>query len=170
MIGVDGMDPGFVQRHWTICRLLTVFAIKQLPRLATTTPPESRRMVHVHHRPQSRRTRHLRFRDSRPPNARTVSFTDRTTPTLQFFARAVHLPLARSHVESLRKGKAFWETLGEHGIPVTVIRMPSNYPPSPTGNELAGMETPDLRGTQSTFSFYTDNPTRLRGGGRRSDR
>jgi hypothetical protein len=36
--------------------------------------------------------------------------------------------------------------------------MPANYPPSATGNELAGMETPDLRGTQSTFSFYTDSP------------
>ena len=59
---------------------------------------------------------------------------------------------------SLRYGKAFWETLNERHIPVTVIRMPANYPPVRAGNALSGMGTPDLRGTQGTFTFYTDDP------------
>ena len=68
------------------------------------------------------------------------------------------LPLSKPRVVSLRKGKAFWEMLAARGIPVTVIHMPANYPPLDAGEELAGMGTPDLRGTQGTFSFYTDDP------------
>ena len=36
--------------------------------------------------------------------------------------------------------------------------MPANYPPVRAGDALAGMGTPDLRGTQGTFTFYTDDP------------
>ena len=36
--------------------------------------------------------------------------------------------------------------------------MPVNYPPVKAGEALAGMGTPDLRGTQGTFAFYTDDP------------
>lgn len=73
------------------------------------------------------------------------------------------LPLSPARVTLLRKGKAFWQSLVEHGIPVTIIHIPVNYPPLPFGDELAGMGTPDLRGTQGTFSFYTDDPGQIAG-------
>lgn len=69
------------------------------------------------------------------------------------------IPLSGGDVKLLRRGKAFWQFLSERGIPVTVDRVPSNFPPSPTkGNTLAGMGTPDLLGGYGTFSFYTDDP------------
>ena len=68
------------------------------------------------------------------------------------------LPLTRPQVVSLRKGRAFWELLEAHGVPATIIHMPANYPPVESGNALSGMGTPDLRGTQGTFAFYSDDP------------
>ena len=71
------------------------------------------------------------------------------------------LPLSGSRIVSLRKGTAFWQLLAGHGVPVTVVRMPTNYPPLAAGRALAGMGTPDLRGTLGTFSFYTDDPEEI---------
>ena len=78
---------------------------------------------------------------------------------------AVHLgswviPLGGGSAEQLRKGKAFWQVLDQHGIPNTIFRIPANFPPAPAkGRTLSGMGTPDLRGTYGTFSFYTDDAT-----------
>jgi predicted AlkP superfamily phosphohydrolase/phosphomutase len=70
------------------------------------------------------------------------------------------IPIGGGSVEQLRQGVAFWQILDQHGIPNSVFRIPSNFPPVPTkGRTLSGMGTPDLRGTYGTFSFYTDDPT-----------
>lgn len=70
------------------------------------------------------------------------------------------IPLGGGSAEQLRQGTAFWQILDQHGIPNTVVRIPSNFPPVPAkGKTLSGMGTPDLRGTYGTFSFYTDDPT-----------
>ncbi|MGB7603329.1 MAG: alkaline phosphatase family protein [Candidatus Sulfotelmatobacter sp.] len=69
------------------------------------------------------------------------------------------IPLGGGSAEQLRKGKAFWEILDQHGVPNSVFRIPANFPPVPAnGQTLSGMGTPDLRGTYGTFSFYTDDP------------
>jgi hypothetical protein len=70
-------------------------------------------------------------------------------------------PLSKGRVISLRQGKAFWQILAEHNIPVTMIRMPTNYPPVEAGKAIAGMGTPDLQGTFGTFTFYTDDPEEI---------
>jgi len=65
-------------------------------------------------------------------------------------------PLSGGSFELLRRGRAFWEVLENHGIETTVVRMPANFPPSGTATrELSGMGTPDLRGNYGEFSFYT---------------
>ena len=69
-----------------------------------------------------------------------------------------HFPIGfgGGEMELLRKGRAFWEVLENHGVESTVLRMPANFPPSGTASrELSGMGTPDLRGTSGEFSFYT---------------
>ena len=79
------------------------------------------------------------------------------------------LPLSSPRVISLRKGSPFWQTLAEHGVSVNIVRMPTNYPPLNVGQAIAGMGTPDLRGTLGTFAYYTDEPdevTRAVAGGR----
>ncbi|HVW07380.1 MAG TPA: alkaline phosphatase family protein, partial [Bryobacteraceae bacterium] len=69
------------------------------------------------------------------------------------------LPLSSARVRSFRHGRAFWQLLSDAGVPVTVIRMPANYPPiEHAGFALAGMGTPDLEGTFGTFTSYTDDP------------
>ena len=74
------------------------------------------------------------------------------------------IPLGSGSAEQLRRGKAFWEILDDHGIPNSVFRIPANFPPVPAkGETLSGMGTPDLRGTYGTFSFYTDDPTAVAG-------
>jgi predicted AlkP superfamily phosphohydrolase/phosphomutase len=65
-------------------------------------------------------------------------------------------PLSSGTIELLRRGRAFWEVLENHGIETTIVRMPANFPPSGTATrELSGMGTPDLRGTYGEFSFFT---------------
>ena len=69
----------------------------------------------------------------------------------------------------LRKGKTFWQMLGERGLRSTIFRMPVNFPPvKAPGRSLSGMGTPDLLGSQGTFSFYTNQrknwPAQVSGG------
>jgi hypothetical protein len=71
------------------------------------------------------------------------------------------LPLSSARVETLRRGQAFWKILADGHIPVAVIHMPTNFPPVKVGEALAGMGTPDMRGTQGTFTYFTDDPEEL---------
>jgi predicted AlkP superfamily phosphohydrolase/phosphomutase len=160
VIGVDGMDPGFVERHWA--DLPSLDRLRQLgsfSRLGTTTPPQSPVAWSTFITgldPADHGIFDFVHRD--PVTHELFLSTDRTIPPRFTLPLGQYvLPLARPRIESLRKGKEFWRILADHGIPVMVIRMPANYPPSAIGEELAGMETPDLRGTQGTFSFYTDH-------------
>lgn len=74
------------------------------------------------------------------------------------------IPLGGGSAEQLRQGEAFWQILDRHGIPNSIFRIPSNFPPvRAEGETLSGMGTPDLRGTYGTFSFYTDDPTAMAG-------
>jgi predicted AlkP superfamily phosphohydrolase/phosphomutase len=67
------------------------------------------------------------------------------------------IPLSGGQVRNLRKGKAFWQVLEEANVPATIFKMPSNYPPVPSRQRtLAGMNTPDLKGSYGIFNFYTD--------------
>lgn len=67
-------------------------------------------------------------------------------------------PVGKPIVSFLRKSKAFWTILGNNGIFSHIIRVPITFPPKKFyGAMLSAMCTPDLRGTQGTFSFYTTN-------------
>jgi predicted AlkP superfamily phosphohydrolase/phosphomutase len=160
VIGVDGMDPEFVGRHWSDLPNLAALRDRgSFARLATTTPPQSpvawstfttgldpagHGIFDFVHRDPNTMEPFLSMGETRPPR-----FSIPLGP--------YELPLSRPQVVSLRKGKAFWELLEARGIPATVIHMPANYPPVESGAAISGMGTPDLRGTQGTFSFFTDN-------------
>lgn len=70
------------------------------------------------------------------------------------------VPLKGGKVVLNRRGKAFWQILGERDVNNVVFRIPSNFPPAPGENcrMMSGMGTPDMTGTYGTFSYYTDNP------------
>ena len=161
VIGVDGMDPDFVENHWAdLPHLAAIRARGSYSRLATTTPPQSP-------------TAWSSFITGLDPSDHGIfDFVHRDPATMQPFLSmaetkpapfhltfgAWQLPLSRPRIVSLRKGKAFWRILGEHGISATIVHIPANYPPADSGKSLAGMGTPDLQGTEGSFSYYTDDP------------
>src|SRR5215469_18627847 len=68
--------------------------------------------------------------------------------------------LAQPRVVNQRRGTAIWQVLSQAGIPSVVLRCPCTFPPdSIEGRMLAGVGVPDLRGSQSKGTFYTQNRT-----------
>lgn len=94
-----------------------------------------------------------------PANVRPESAMVRTLPSdWTISVGSWVIPLSGGKIEQLREGRAFWELLHESGVPVTIYRMPVNFPPAEAGHALSGMGTPDLLGTSGTFTFYTTQP------------
>jgi predicted AlkP superfamily phosphohydrolase/phosphomutase len=73
----------------------------------------------------------------------------------------------RPTVELRRKSQPFWKILGDHQIGCTVLRVPITFPPEKfNGKLLSAMCTPDLKGTQGSFSrFTTREPSQAYTGG-----
>jgi len=66
------------------------------------------------------------------------------------------IPLSKPKIKILRKAVPFWKILGDKKIFCSVLRVPITFPPEKHyGVSLSAMCTPDLRGTQGTFSFFT---------------
>jgi predicted AlkP superfamily phosphohydrolase/phosphomutase len=66
------------------------------------------------------------------------------------------LPLSGPLLEFRRKSRSFWSILGEHGVGCTILRVPVTFPPEKfEGRVLSAMSTPDLKGTQGSFSQFT---------------
>lgn len=64
--------------------------------------------------------------------------------------------LAPPRVVNQRKGTPVWEVLSKAGVPSTVLRCPCTFPPDAfQGRMLAGVGVPDLRGSQSKGTFYS---------------
>jgi predicted AlkP superfamily phosphohydrolase/phosphomutase len=64
--------------------------------------------------------------------------------------------LRRASVDLRRKSEPFWKILGRYAIRSTILRIPITFPPEPfNGRLLSAMATPDLRGTQGTFSWFS---------------
>ena len=165
VIGVDGMDPGFLERHWDV--LPNMAALRRrgdFRRMGTTIPPQS---------PVAWSTfitgmdpgGHgvFDFVHSNPATMQPFSSmaeTDEPTHTLSI--GPYRLPLSSGHVRLLRQGTAFWQLLEERGVPAIIVRIPDNFPPIPgKSHALAGMGTPDLQGGYGTFTFFTDDPLEL---------
>jgi len=68
------------------------------------------------------------------------------------------IPLGKPLIRSMRKSRAFWNILGDHGVPSNILRVPLTFPPEKfAGVLLSAMCIPDLRGTQGSFTYYTTN-------------
>lgn len=166
VLGVDGMDPQFVERHWeSLPNLRKLRDAGGFWRLATTTPPQSPVAWSTFSTgldPAQHGIFDFVHRD--PETLQPMSsFAETLPPAHQLAIGPYLLPLSKGRVRSFRSGKTFWEILAGRGVPVQIIRMPANYPPVEHGGEhggeqLAGMGTPDLEGTFGTFTFYSDDP------------
>jgi predicted AlkP superfamily phosphohydrolase/phosphomutase len=68
----------------------------------------------------------------------------------------LRIPLSRTPIELRRKSQPFWKILGRQGIGCTILRVPITFPPEKfDGRLLSAMCTPDLKGTQGSFSQFT---------------
>jgi predicted AlkP superfamily phosphohydrolase/phosphomutase len=166
VLGVDGMDPVFVETH--LASLPNLNRLRQtgtFKRLASTVPPQSPVawssvitgmdpgghgiFDFVHRNPSTRMP--------------VSSMAETTEPTRTFGLGPYLIPLAGGGVRTLRAGRAFWQVLQEQGVHSNIVRMPANFPPAECeGDSLAGMGTPDMTGSFGTFSFYTDDPAERR--------
>lgn len=165
VLGIDGMDPEFVSRHWS-----------QLPNLARLRGQGGFQPLNTTIPPQSPVAWSTFITGNDPEGHGVFDFVHRDPRTLSIFSSLAEtvepkwklplgpweLPLLAGHVRLLRRGKAFWQELSDAGVPVTVIRMPNNFPPAECeGLSLAGMGTPDLSGTFGTFTYFSSDPSDL---------
>ena len=162
VLGVDGMDPNFVARHWdALPNLKQLRDEGGLLPLATTTPPQSP-VAWATFMTGLDPAQHGLFdfvhRD--PATLEPISSMAQTLePAHRLEIGSYVLPLSGARIRSFRRGRTFWEILAEHAVPVNILRIPTNYPPQQhAGKGLSGMGTPDLEGTFGTFTYYTDDP------------
>jgi predicted AlkP superfamily phosphohydrolase/phosphomutase len=167
VLGIDGLDPNLVRRferegHMpNVSRLLRM---AQVSPLGTTIPPQSPVAwsgfitgggpeVHgiydfIHRDP-----------DTKSPYLATsrVQGADKVLELGKW-----RLPLSGAKVELLRRGEPFWASITSQGIPVSMIKLPVDFPPPPgRARILSGLGTPDLKGSQGSFTFFTDDPRAL---------
>jgi predicted AlkP superfamily phosphohydrolase/phosphomutase len=72
--------------------------------------------------------------------------------------------VTRKSVEMRRKSETFWKILGRNLVGSTILRVPITFPPEEfNGRLLSAMCTPDLRGTQGTFSKFAGDSGDLTG-------
>jgi predicted AlkP superfamily phosphohydrolase/phosphomutase len=166
VLGVDGMDPNLVRsfvEQGFMPNTRRLMEMGSFSNLGTSTPPQSPVAwsnfitgapppVHgifdfVHRNPETMQP-YLSISEVSPPDS-----------TLDI--GKLHLPISGGGVNLLRQGTPFWNTLLNRGIPVTMIKLPVDFPPPDSDHNglfLSGLGTPDVRGTQGSFTFFTDDP------------
>ncbi|MCI0418827.1 MAG: alkaline phosphatase family protein [Acidobacteria bacterium] len=73
-------------------------------------------------------------------------------------------PLEKPLLKLKRKSQTFWSVLGANGVFSSVLRVPITFPPEKfRGVLLSGMCTPDLKGSQGTFSYFTTDCQQAKG-------
>lgn len=162
ILGVDAMDPGFLEQHWdALPNLNRLRQIGGFQRLATTVPPQSPTAwstVSTGLDPGGTGIFDFILRD--PKTMTLVSSMADVEPSSHTLSVGPYiLPLSKGHERRFLQGVAFWQILDKAGVPSIILRMPNNFPPLPSKSlTLSGMGTPDMRGTYGTFTYFTDDP------------
>ena len=164
ILGIDGMDPQLLKQYMVEGKMPNFSALAQkgsFRTLTTSIPPQSP-VAWSNLITGMNAGGHgiFDFIHRDPQTMQPYFSTSRVEPPKHAIRMGNWIiPLGSGKAEQLRQGRAFWEILDDNGIPNTVIRIPANFPPvKAKGFTLAGMGTPDLRGSYGTFSFYTDDP------------
>jgi predicted AlkP superfamily phosphohydrolase/phosphomutase len=171
VLGLDGFDPALAEKWMAEGRLPNLSRLKEagsFDRLKTTYPsispvawasfmtgvgPGRHNIFDFLNRDPRTYTPRLSSSDVRP-TARTIRVGDWL------------IPVGKPLIRNMRKSKAFWSILGDHGIDCNILRVPLTFPPEKfAGVLLSAMCIPDLRGTQGSFTFYSADPARLTGSG-----
>jgi predicted AlkP superfamily phosphohydrolase/phosphomutase len=160
-LGLDGLDPNLTERFLAEGKLLNLARLKDqgsFRRLRTTFPalsPVAWSTFATGVNP----AKHNIF-DFLNRNMKTyvpeLSTARVGNPHRVLKLGRLRIPLSPPQVEMRRKGQPFWKLLGAQNIGSTIIRVPVTFPPDKfNGRLLSAMSTPDLRGTQGSFSQFT---------------
>ncbi len=149
ILGLDGLDPKLTERWMAEGKLPNLRALAEsgyYGQLRTTFPPLS---------PVAWST----FATGVNPAKHNIfDFLNRDLRT--YAPELSSAKVTAKSAELRRKSKPFWEILGDHGISSTILRIPVTFPAVPfEGRMLSAMSTPDLRGTQGSFSWFTSGET-----------
>ncbi|MCP4231469.1 MAG: hypothetical protein GY771_15155 [bacterium] len=164
VLGIDGMDPALLKRFIASGHMpaFTKFLEKgQLHRLGTSLPPQSpvawSNFISGAH-PGVHGIYDFIARD--PKTLGPYMSLARTIPAKHTIPVGdMVIPIDSPKTEALRDGPCFWVNLEDAGVDCTVLKIPSNFPVTPTSAKtMSDMGTPDMQGGYGTFSYYTDNP------------
>ena len=162
VLGVDAMDANFLERHWNaLPNLDRLRRSGDFKRMATTIPPQSPvawSTFITGMDPGGHGIFDFVHRDPKTM-APLSSMAEIIPPSHTLSIGPYELPLWGGGVKRFLRGKAFWQLLDDADVPVTLLRMPNNFPPLASKSQtLSGMGTPDIRGTFGTFTDFNDNP------------
>lgn len=161
IIGLDGLDPALAKKMMDGGELPDLSRLRDqgcFSPLKTTCPPISP-VAWSSFATGVTPARHNIF-DFLTPDRKTyfpiLSSSEIRPASRRLRIGRYFVPIGRPTIRLLRKGRPFWNILGDHGIFSTVIRVPITFPPEPfRGHLLSAMCVPDLKGTQGTFTLYT---------------
>ena len=168
-LGLDGLDPELTERWMAEGKMPNLARLKQqgsYRRLRTTCPPLSP-VAWSTFATGVNPARHNIFdflnRDLRTYAPELSSAKVRPAERVLRIGR-FEIPLERPSVEMRRKSEPFWKILDRSGVESTILRVPVTFPPDDfNGRLLSAMSTPDLRGSQGTFSLFTAREGALEG-------
>lgn len=162
VVGLDGLDPELAQRFIREEKLPNFMDLQQtgcFRPLQTTMPaisPVAWATFSTGVNPGKHRIFDFYTRD--PNNYMPVLSSARISSSKQRIKIGPFtFPFRRTKVDFLRKSRSFWKILGEHGTFSSILRVPITFPPEKfKGASLSAMCTPDLLGTQGTFTLFTN--------------
>ncbi len=164
ILGMDGMDPGLVRSFMAsgdmpnAARLASLGGIREL---GTSTPPQSPVAWSNFITGFGPEVHGIYDFIHRTPGTITpaLSISKVSEPSRTLDIGKWRLPLSGSRVELLRAGTPFWKCMTDDGMPVTMVKLPVEFPPGEgSARILSGLGTPDMRGSQGSFTFFTDDP------------
>jgi predicted AlkP superfamily phosphohydrolase/phosphomutase len=161
ILGLDGLDPNLLEKYLAEGKLPNFAKLKEqgsYSRLGTTLPalsPVAWSTFQTGVNPGAHNIFDFLSRDKRfclPELSAVRTETVRKEIKIGPF----RIPRTRAEIRLMRRSQPFWKLLGARNIMANIIRVPISYPPEKfNGNILSAMCTPDLRGTQGTFTLFT---------------
>ena len=166
VLGLDGLDPTLAEQWMAEGHLPNLSALAKsgtFTRLGTTYPaisPVAWSSFMTGVDPARHNIFDFLDRDVRTYKPRLSSSDIRPGAAHHSRRRVADSRSGGRSIHNMRKSKAFWRILGEHGIPSNILRVPLTFPPEKfAGALLSAMCVPDLRGTQGSFTYYTTSHT-----------
>ena len=168
ILGLDGMEPSLVEKYMSEGKLPHLSKIKKMgvyAKLQTTTPaisPVAWSSFMTGTSPSKHNI--FDFLSRNPKNYLPDLSSARIGKPKKIFSLGKYdIPLSKPKITNLRKSIPFWKILGKKGVFCTILRVPITFPPEKfRGHLLSGMCTPDMKGSQGTFSFYTSDKDKIK--------